>query len=242
MLILIHNFYTSSRGLCGGGLGLKTAWAWFRLNPCCASFNITAVWFHEARGSQFNVPIRYPPLIYPATLVRAKFQVPASGLLLNHPAPLRFLNHNKLAPSTKPYLGGEHCLVLLLGLRLRQGPYCMACERTFAKNLYNIGWKPWGPAYRPVERENHHFSYILELSCWRVNTFKVTIAWDSAGIQYSRKICLSAIQFGLALYKLTWNLTPRWLSWCGVSLCIDSVDEEWDSSSTESPPNVKKFE
>jgi hypothetical protein len=76
----------------------------------------------------------------------------------------------------------------------------MACEHTFAKNLSNIGWKPWGPTYSPVERENHHFSYILELSCWRINTFKGTVARDSAKIQISRKICLSTIQLGLALY------------------------------------------
>jgi hypothetical protein len=81
----------------------------------------------------------YPPLIDPATFVHAKLQVPASALLLNHPAPLRFLNHNKLAPSPKPYLGGDHCLVSLEGLGLRQGPYCMACEGIFASNLSNIG-------------------------------------------------------------------------------------------------------
>ncbi len=38
-----------------------------------------------------------------------------------------------------------------------------------------------------------------------------------------------------------WSLTPRWLSWRGVSLGVDSVDEEWDSASTESLPNVKKI-
>ncbi len=80
------------------------------------------------------------PLIYPTTLVRAKLQVPASALWLNHPAPIAISKiHNKLAPSPKPYLGKDHCLVSLEGLRLRQGPYCMACECTFAKNLSNIG-------------------------------------------------------------------------------------------------------
>jgi hypothetical protein len=44
--------------------------------------------FHEARGSQFNVP----PLIDPASVVRAKIQVPSfSSLWLNYPALLRFL-------------------------------------------------------------------------------------------------------------------------------------------------------
>ncbi len=43
------------------------------------------------------------------------------------------------------------------------------------------------------------------------------------------------------LTQLTWSLTPRWLSWRGVLLGIDSVNEEWDSASTESPLNVKKF-
>ncbi len=42
-----------------------------------------------------------------------------------------------------------------------------------------------------------------------------------------------------ALTELTWSLTPRWLSRHGVSLGVDSVDGEWDSASTESPPNVK---
>jgi hypothetical protein len=32
------------------------------------------------------------------------------------------------------------------------------------------------------------------------------------------------------------------LSWRRVSLGIDSVDKEWDSASTETLPNVKKFE
>ncbi len=44
------------------------------------------------------------------------------------------------------------------------------------------------------------------------------------------------------LTQLTWSLTLHWLSWCGISLGVDSVDEERDSASTESPPNVKKFE
>jgi hypothetical protein len=44
------------------------------------------------------------------------------------------------------------------------------------------------------------------------------------------------------LAQLMWSLTPRWLSWHGVSLGVDSVHKEWDSASTESPPNVKKFE
>jgi hypothetical protein len=43
------------------------------------------------------------------------------------------------------------------------------------------------------------------------------------------------------LTQLTWSLTPCWLRQCGVSLGIDSVDGEWDSTSTESPPNIKKL-
>ncbi len=44
------------------------------------------------------------------------------------------------------------------------------------------------------------------------------------------------------LTQLTWSLTLRWLSCREVSLGVDSVDEDWDSASTVSPPNVKKFE
>jgi hypothetical protein len=155
---MTYNLYANSSGLGGGGLGLRTAWAWIRFNPCYTLFNITAVWF--SWSERVSVQCTYPPLIYPATLVRAKLQVPASALWLNHLAPTAI---SKLAPSPKPYLGKDHCLVSLEGLRLRQGPYCMASERTFAKNLSNIGWKPWGPAYRPVERENHYFSYIFRI-------------------------------------------------------------------------------
>jgi hypothetical protein len=38
-----------------------------------------------------SVQCTYPPLIDPTTLVRAKLQVPASALLLNHLALLQFL-------------------------------------------------------------------------------------------------------------------------------------------------------
>jgi hypothetical protein len=40
------------------------------------------------------------------------------------------------------------------------------------------------------------------LSFRRVNTFKGTVAGAFAKIQNSRKICLSAIHFGLALNKV----------------------------------------
>jgi hypothetical protein len=84
--------------------------------------------FHEARGSQFNVPITLsstPPPLY-ATLVRAKLQVPASAVVEpSGPAVISKI-HNKLAPSPKPYLGRDNCLVSPEGLRLHQGPYCMA--------------------------------------------------------------------------------------------------------------------
>ncbi len=52
--------------------------------------------------------------------------------------------------------------------------------------------------------------------------------------QHLRRFPLSAMN------QLTWSLTPHWLSRHGVSLGIDSVDREWDSASTESPPNVFK--
>ncbi len=159
---MTHILYAKSSGLGGGELGLRTAWAWICFNPCYALFNITVVWF--SWSERLSVQCTYPPLIYPATLVHAKLQVPASALLLNHPALLRFLKFIiSLPPPPKPYLGEDHCLVLLEGLRLRQGLYCMACERTFAKNLSNIGWKPLGPAYRPVDRENRYFSYIFRI-------------------------------------------------------------------------------
>ncbi len=43
------------------------------------------------------------------------------------------------------------------------------------------------------------------------------------------------------LTRLTWSLTLCWLSWRSVSLSVESVDEEWDSASTESPLNVKNL-
>ncbi len=43
------------------------------------------------------------------------------------------------------------------------------------------------------------------------------------------------------LTQLTWSLTLCWLSWRRVSLSVESVDEEWDSASTESPLNVKNL-
>ncbi len=45
-----------------------------------------------------------------------------------------------------------------------------------------------------------------------------------------------------ALTQLTWSLALPWLSQRGVSLYVDPVNGEWDSTSTESPPNDKKFE
>ncbi len=44
-----------------------------------------------------------------------------------------------------------------------------------------------------------------------------------------------------ALTQLTWSLTPRWLSWCGVSLGFDSVDEEWASASIKSAKKSNKL-
>ncbi len=44
-----------------------------------------------------------------------------------------------------------------------------------------------------------------------------------------------------ALTQLTWSLTLRWLSWRGISLGVDSVDEKWDSASTESCPMLKNL-
>jgi hypothetical protein len=43
------------------------------------------------------------------------------------------------------------------------------------------------------------------------------------------------------LTRLMWSLTLRWLSHCGVTLGINSVDGEWDFTSTESSPNVKRL-
>jgi hypothetical protein len=95
MLILIHNFYANSCGLGGGGLGLKTAWALIASILAKLYLILLLYGFHEARGSQFNVPI---PLSSTTPLVvSVKLQGPASALLLNHLAPQQFLNHNKLA-------------------------------------------------------------------------------------------------------------------------------------------------
>jgi hypothetical protein len=47
--------------------------------------------------------------------------------------------------------------------------------------------------------------------------------------------------YHFALTQLMWSLNLRWLSWRGVSLGIDSVDEEWLSQLTESPPDVKNL-
>ncbi len=59
--------------------------------------------------------------------------------------------------------------------------------------------------------------------------------------QHGTRQCLRRFQNPM-LARLTWSLTPRWLSQRGVSFTIDSVYEEWDPASTESPPNYKKFE
>ncbi len=52
---------------------------------------------------------------------------------------------------------------------------------------------------------------FLELSCWRVNTFKGTVARDPANVQNSRKIRLSALYFGLALYTFVYANGPEML-------------------------------
>ncbi len=156
---MTHILYAKSSGLGGGGLGLRNAWAWIRFNPCYALFNITAVWF--SWSERLSVPCTYPPLFYPATLVRAKLQVPASALLLNHLAPTAI---SKIIISLPPPQNHTWARTTawsrLKAFRLCQRPYCMACERTFANNLSNIGWKPWGPPYRPVEREPLFFWYF----------------------------------------------------------------------------------
>jgi hypothetical protein len=162
MLILIHNFYASSSGLGGGGLGLKTAWAWIRFNPCYALFNITAVWF--SWSERLSVQCTYPPLIDPATLVRAKLQVPASALLLNHPAPLRFLKFIiSLPPPQNHTWARTTAWSRLKASGYAKGRIVWPVKVPLRRNLSNIGWKPLGPAHRPVERENRYFSYIFRI-------------------------------------------------------------------------------
>jgi hypothetical protein len=39
----------------------------------------------------------------------------------------------------------------------------MACERTFVKKSKQYWLKSLGPAFRPVERENHNLSYIFKI-------------------------------------------------------------------------------
>jgi hypothetical protein len=59
--------------------------------------------------------------------------------VVNHSAPTTISKIIISLPPPQSYLGENHCLVSLEGLKLRQRPYCMACERTFAKNLSYIG-------------------------------------------------------------------------------------------------------
>jgi hypothetical protein len=44
-----------------------------------------------------------------------------------------------------------------------KGRIVWAVSVPLQRNLSNIGSKPLGPAYRPVERENHNFSYIFRI-------------------------------------------------------------------------------
>ena len=66
----------------------------------------------EALSSMYLSPLLY--------VLNFKSQLQLS--VVNHPAPTTISKiHNKLAPP--PYLGENHCLVSLQGLRLLQRPY-----------------------------------------------------------------------------------------------------------------------
>ncbi len=138
MVSLVNNFYANSSGLAGGGLGLKTAWACIRFNPCYALFNIATVWF--SRSERLSVQCTYTPLIDPAIVVHAKLQVPSFSSVVE-PSGSAAISKIRISLPPSPITIPEQgpCLVSLEGLRLHQGPYCMACECTFAKNLSNIG-------------------------------------------------------------------------------------------------------
>jgi hypothetical protein len=86
----------------------------------------------------------------------------------------------------------------------------------------------------------------------RLSVNWVNVEWDSTSTETARSETSRQLSqrrkhqhlwsfYHSALTQLMWSLTLRWISWCGVSLGVDSVDKEWDSASTESPLNVKKI-
>jgi hypothetical protein len=86
----------------------------------------------------------------------------------------------------------------------------------------------------------------------RLSVNWVNVEWDSTSTestwsqtprQLSQRRRHQHLQrfYHTALTQLTWSLTLRWLSWHRVSHRVDSVDEKWDSASTESPLNVKNL-
>jgi hypothetical protein len=65
--------------------------------------------------------------------------------------------------------------------------------------------------------------------------------WDSTSTELTQKSPTFTKISAFRVDSVTWSLTPRWLSQHGVSPGVDSVDGEWDSALSESPPNVKKI-
>ncbi len=99
-----------------------------------------------------------------------------------------------------------------------------------------------------IKRLLKFFDFVLEFAdlfeffnirwwlSWRRVSFLVNwvnAKWASTSTESMRndKIFLNV---GVsALTQLTWRLTPRWLSWHGVSLRVDSVDVESHSALTQ---------
>ncbi len=89
----------------------------------------------------------------------------------------------------------------------------------------------WHRMRLPVNWVNTEWDSTLTVSTWSETPRQLS--------QHRRHLHLERFHLS-ALIELTWSLTPCWLSQCGVSLGVNSVDREWDSTSTESPPNLNK--
>ncbi len=96
---------------------------------------------------------------------------------------------------------------------------------------------------------------LHQLSQCRVRLYIswVNAEWDSTSAESMRSETLHQLsQCGMRQYwrklhhspltQLMSSLTLRWRSWLEVSLGVESVDGKWESTSTEPPPNEKKFE